>query len=102
MDDITRGEIDVLIGRINDENARQNKRLDKLENVVEKINTLAEATTKLAASVESMQKEVEKHGARLEKIEEQPAEQWRAVVKTVITVLVTAAITYLLSGGLFK
>lgn len=102
MDDISRGEIEVLFGRVNDENARQNKRLDKLENVVEKINTLAEATTKLAASVESMQKEVEKHGARLEKIEEQPAEQWRAVVKTVITVLVTAAITYLLSGGLFK
>lgn len=102
MDDISRGEIEVLFGRVNDENARQNKRLDKLENVVEKINTLAEATTKLAASVESMQKEVEKHGARLEKIEEQPAEQWRAVIKTVITVLVTAAITYLLSGGLFK
>ena len=102
MDDITRGEIDVLIGRINDENARQNKRLDKLENVVEKINTLAEATTKLAASVESMQKEVEKHGARLEKIEEQPAENWRAVVKTVVTVLLTAAITYLLSGGILK
>ena len=102
MDDITRGEIDVLIGRINDENARQNKRLDKLENVVEKINTLAEATTKLAASVESMQKEVEKHGARLEKIEEQPAENWRAIVKTVVTVLITAAITYLLSGGILK
>ena len=102
MDDITRGEIDVLIGRINDENARQNKRLDKLENVVEKINTPAEATTKLAASVESMQKEVEKHGARLEKIEEQPAENWRAIVKTVVTVLITAAITYLLSGGILK
>ena len=102
MDEITRGEIDVLIGRINDENARQNKRLDKLENVVEKINTLAEATTKLAASVESMQKEVEKHGARLEKIEEQPAENWRSIVKTVVTVLLTAAITYLLSGGILK
>lgn len=102
MDDITRGEIDVLIGRINDENARQNKRLDKLENVVEKINTLAEATTKLAASVESMQKEVEKHGAKLEKIEEQPAENWRSIVKTVVTVLLTAAITYLLSGGILK
>lgn len=100
MDDITRGEIDVLIGRINDENARQNKRLDKLENVVEKINTLAEATTKLATSVEAMQKEIEKHGARLEKIEEQPADNWRAVVKTVITVLITAAVTYLISGGM--
>lgn len=102
MDEMTRSEIEVLFGRVNDENARQNKRIDRLENVVEKINTLAEATTKLAASVESMQKEVEKHGARLEKIEEQPADNWRAVVKTVITVLITAAVTYLISGGILK
>lgn len=102
MEEMTRAEIETLFGRVNDENSRQNKRIDKLENVVEKINTLAEATTKLAASVESMQKEVEKHGARLEKIEEQPAENWRSIVKTVVTVLLTAAITYLLSGGILK
>lgn len=100
MDEMTRSEIETLFGRVNDENARQNKRLDKLENVVEKINTLAEATTKLATSVEAMQKEIEKHGSRLEKIEEQPAENWKAVVKTVVTVIVTAFVTYVLSGGL--
>ena len=100
MEEMTRAEIETLIGRVNDENSRQNKRLDKLENVVEKINTPAEATTKLAASVEAMQKEIEKHGSRLEKIEEQPAENWKAVVKTVVTVIVTAFVTYVLSGGL--
>ena len=100
MDEMTRAEIETLFGRVNDENARQNKRIDKLENIIDKINTLAEATTKLAASVEAMQKEIEKHGSRLEKIEEQPADNWRAVVKTVITVLITAAVTYLISGGM--
>lgn len=100
MDEITRAEIETLFGRVNDENNRQNHRIDKLEGVVERISQLAEATTKLAASVESMQKEVEKHGARLEKIEEAPAENWKAVVKTVVTVIVTAFVTYVLSGGI--
>ena len=99
MEEMTRTEIEVLFGRVNDENTRQNKRIDKLENIVDKINTLAEAVTKLASSVESMQKEVEKHGTRLEKIEEAPAENWKAIVKTVITVLVSAAVTYLITRG---
>lgn len=100
MDEMTRAEIETLFGRVNDENSRQNKRLDKLEDIVEKINTLAEATTKLATSVEAMQKELEKQGRRLETLEAEPAEKWRAVVKTVITVIVTAFVTYVLSGGL--
>lgn len=100
MDEITRAEIETLIGRVNDENNRQNHRIDKLEGVVERISQLAEATTKLAASVESMQKEVEKQGKRLETLEAEPAEKWRAVVKTVVTVIVTAFVTYVLSGGL--
>lgn len=100
MDEITRAEIETLFGRVNDENNRQNHRIDKLEGVVERISQLAEATTKLAASVESMQKEVEKQGKRLETLEAEPAEKWRAVVKTVVTVIVTAFVTYVLSGGL--
>ena len=100
MEDMTRSEIETLFGRVNDENARQNKRIDKLEGVVERIGQLAEATTKLAASVEAMQKELEKQGRRLETLEAEPAEKWRAVVKTVVTVIVTAFVTYVLSGGL--
>lgn len=100
MEEMTRAEIETLIGRVNDENSRQNKRLDKLEDIVDKINTLAEATARLATSVEAMQKEVEKQGKRLETLEAEPAEKWRAVVKTVVTVIVTAFVTYVLSGGL--
>lgn len=101
MDEMSRSEIELLIGRVNDENARQNKRLDKLEEVMEKINNLAESVARLAFSMEQMNKELEKQGTRLEAIESAPAENWRAVVKTVVTVVVTAFVTYILSKGGF-
>lgn len=94
-----RNEIEVLFGRVNDENARQNKRLDKLEEITEKINNLAESVSKLAVVMESMQKELEKHGKRLEAIEQEPAENWKSAVKTVITVLISAVVTYFLTHG---
>lgn len=100
MDDMSRGEIETLFGRVNDENARQNKRLDRLEEQGEKLTELIASVREIALSIKGMQEEQAKQGARLEKIEEQPADNWRAIVKTVITVLVTAAITYLLSGGI--
>lgn len=94
-----RNEIEVLFGRVNDENARQNRRLDKLEEITEKINNLAESVSKLAVVMESMQKELEKHGRRLEAIEQEPAENWKSAVKTVITVLISAVVTYFLTHG---
>lgn len=102
MDDISRGEIEVLFGRVNDENNRQNRRLDRLEEQGEKLTELIASVREIALSIKGMQEEQAKQGERLAAIEQEPAEKWRAVVKTVITVLVTAAITYLLSGGLFK
>ena len=99
-EELSRGEIELLIGRVNDENQRQNRRLDKLEEITEKINNLAESISKMAVVMEGVQKELEKHGKRLEAIESEPAEKWRTIVKTVITVLVSAAATYLITKGL--
>ena len=102
MDDISRGEIEVLFGRVNDENSRQNKRLDRLEEQGEKLTELIASVREIALSIKSMQEELTKQGTRLEKIEQEPADNWRGIVKTVVTVLITAAITYLLSGGILK
>ena len=96
---MSRAEVEVLIGRVNDENVRQNKRLDKLEDIFEKVNSLAESVSKMAVSIENMQKELEKQGKRLEKIEEEPADNWRSIVKTVITVAVSAFVTYVITRG---
>ena len=94
-----RGECEIMIGRINDENVRQNKRIDKLEDIFDKVNSLAESVSKLAVGIENMQKELERQGKRLDTIEAEPAENWRSVVKTVITVLVSALVTYALTRG---
>ena len=99
-EDMTRNEIETLFGRVNDENNRQNKRLDRLEEQGEKLTELIASVREIALSIKGMQEEQAKQGERLAAIEQEPAEQWKAVVKTVVTVLITAAITYLLSGGI--
>ena len=96
---VMRGEYEERIGRIDDENNRQNKRLDNLEKVVDKITDLTSSIREMTISLGSMQKELEKQGQRLEAIEDEPAEKWRTLTKTVLTVIVSAVIGYLLARG---
>ena len=102
MDDkdyITRMEFDERSKRIDDENNRQNHRLDKLEKIADQLTDMAASIKTMAVTMQGMQKEQEKQGQRLEKIEQEPADRWNGIVSTVITILVTAAFTYLLSKG---
>lgn len=98
-ENITRGEIEERFHRVEDENNRQNRRLEKLENIMDTINELTASVQLLAVRMEAMQKEMEKQGARLETIEREPAENWRSVVKIVISVVVTAVISFLIAKG---
>lgn len=102
MDDkdyITRFEYDERQKRIDDENNRQNHRLDKLERIADQLTDMAASIKTMAVTMQGMQKEQERQGQRLEKIEQEPADNWNKVVSTVITVLVTAALTWLISKG---
>lgn len=90
-------EYDERMRRIDDEQNRQNHRIGKLEDVFETINELTSSVRELALTMSAMQKELEKQGQRLEVIEKEPADKWKDLKKTVLTVLVTAALTYLLS-----
>lgn len=100
MDDfVTRVEYDERQKRIDDENRRQNHRIDKLEGTMDQIADLAASMKAMVVTMQGMQKEQERQGVRLEKIEEKPAENWSTLVKTVLTVVVTAAVTWLLSKG---
>lgn len=89
------------IERIDDENHRQNKRIDKLEDEVKQISELVAAVKVLATNVETMGKEIAKQGARLEKIEEKPAQRWDTIVTGVITGIVGILIG-LASSGILK
>ena len=88
MEEITRGEYEEVIKRVEAEEHRQNKRLDKLEESLQTLTDLTVSVQKIAVSIESMQKELTKQGERLEKIEEEPADNWRKVVWLVIAACV--------------
>lgn len=98
-DFVTRAEYDERLKRVDDENNRQNHRLDKLENLMERINDLTIAVKELATNMRLMKQEQERQGERLESLEAEPAENWRTTVKTIITVVVSAAVTYIITKG---
>ena len=96
MEEITRGEYEEAIKRVEAEEKRQNKRLDTLEESMSTLTELTISIEKIATNIEVMQKELTKQGARLEKIEQEPAENWKKVVWLVIAACVGFGIHALL------
>jgi len=96
---VSRVEYDERQKRIDDENRRQNHRIDKLETMAEQLADMAASIKVMAVSMQGMQAEQKEQGERLKKIEEEPADKWNSLVKTVITVIATAFVTYLLAKG---
>lgn len=95
-EDITRGEYDEAMRRIDAEEKRQNERLRLLEDNYTQLTDLTVSVQKIALSIEQMQKELTKQGERLEKIEAEPGDNWRKVVWLVIAALVGFGIHALL------
>ena len=85
---ITRAEYEEYQKRINDEDHRQNRRIDQLEESTKQINALTVSIEKLAQSVESMVKEQEAQGKRLVSLESRDGAMWRKVVGYVVTAVI--------------
>lgn len=86
--------------RLEEEDDRQNERLNKLESSVDEINRLARSTERLATSMEQMLEEQTKQGERISKLEERDGEKWRGAVKTVITVVITVIVTAIVTAAI--
>lgn len=84
--------------RIEAEDTRQNKRLERLEEGQMQISKLVTSVEVLATNIKTMSDEISKQGQRLEDIEAQPKKRWETVVACIITGLVGAAISAILSG----
>lgn len=84
--------------RIDAENNRQNKRLERLEQGQAQIGELVASVKVLATNMENMSKELSKQGERLEAIEAQPAKRWETVITSIITGLIGAAIGAAMAG----
>lgn len=85
---ITRAEYEEYQKRIEDEDHRQNRRIEQLEGNTKQINALTVSIEKLAQSVESMVKEQEAQGKRLVSLENKDGEMWRKVVGYVVTTVI--------------
>lgn len=92
---ITRAEHDEFARRQDEENRRQNRRIDLLEENVRQIGALTTAVEKLAVSIESMVKEQEQQGKRLEALEGRDGERWRQVTGYIITAVIGIVVGFI-------
>ena len=92
---ITRAEHEEFSRRLEEENRRQDKRIELLEDNMRELNQLTASVGKLASSIESMVKEQEKQGRRLETLEDRDGAMWRKVVAYGATALVGIFIGYI-------
>ncbi len=87
--------------RMQDENDRQNKRLEQLENnmnqiIVQQLTTLTTTIKSLEISVSNMLKEQAEFSERLKKLENRDGDMWRTAVKYALSALVGGVVTFAL------
>ena len=80
--------------RLKDEDTRQNKRLDLLEESVREMSALATSVEKLATNMAGMVKVQEQQGKRLETLEGRDGEMWRKVVGYIVTAVLGIVIGF--------
>lgn len=90
-----RRTIDANFQRLEDEDKRQNRRIELLEKSVEKTSELTASVEKLAQSMQGMLKEQEKQGKRLETLEGRDGEMWRKVTGYIVTAIIGIIIGFI-------
>lgn len=94
---ITRAEHEEFSRRLEDWNKRQDKRLELLEENVREIGTLTASIERLTISVQSMVKEQERQGKRLETLEGRDGAKWRKLMGYIVSALVAGVVGFLLA-----
>ena len=100
MDDmISRAEHTEFVKRMEEENRRQNHRLDTMEKSIETFREIVGSVNKLADNMKDMADELANQGKRIEVIEKKPADNWNTIVKSILTNF-GATIAVLIVGAL--
>ena len=92
---ITRAEHEEFRRRIEEEEHRQNRRLEVIEGNIAELMKLTANIERLATNMENMLKEQERQGDRLETLESRDGKKWRQVSGYVITAIVGIVIGYI-------
>lgn len=98
-DCVSRREHEEFARRMEDENHRQNRRLEVLEENVRQIGELTVSVERLACSMENMAQEVHRQAECLDNIEKEPAAKWQGMKKKAIETAVTVIVTALVIGA---
>jgi len=83
--------------RIEDENHRQNKRIEVIEDHVCEITKIASNVEKLAINMEHMVSELKDHGVRIKTLEDRDGDMWRTVMTHIATAIAGGLVTYFLA-----
>lgn len=81
--------------RMEEEHARQNRRISNLEKDVKENGKLALSIERLTISLQSMVEEQKAQGERLETLEKRDGEMWRKIVGYVITATIGIVLGYI-------
>lgn len=104
MDEFLRREVhEEFAERMEDEHKRINHRLGKVEETIGEINRLTLSVQSLAESVQRMCKEQERQSERLQTLEGRDGDNWRALMKYLLTGLAGALAGFIaswLGGGI--
>lgn len=92
---ITRAEHEEFRRRIEEEEHRQNRRLEVIEGNIAELMKLTASIERLATNMENMLKEQERQGDRLETLEARDGKKWRQVSGYAITTIVGIVIGYI-------
>lgn len=81
--------------RLADEDKRQNKRIDVVEDTVRQIGDLTASVKELAVSMKNMAKLQEQQGQDIEELKNRDGEIWRKVTGHVITAVISIVIGFI-------
>lgn len=90
-------EITKWISAVEQRGKSNSHRLDALEKQTEALNTLATSVAVMAEKVETTGEKVDGLCTDVQEIKQRPAKRWESVVVQVISILVAAALGYVLA-----
>lgn len=90
-------EITKWISAVEQRSKSNSHRLEALEKQTEALNTLATSVAVMAEKVEATGEKVDGLCTDVQEIKQRPAKRWESVVVQVISILVAAALGYVLA-----
>ena len=102
---ITRAEHEEFKKRLDDENKRLSRRIDDLKSTLDKYIDLAVSVNTLANSLKALTDEVGKQNDRIVELENKPAENWNAIIRSILTGIgsaIAVAVVAMIASNVIK